>query len=175
MTSDPTPNNVLPRGQTRSSVTTLTSKNLFKGQIESLVPSLTPDKLGKGQIRSSVNTVTPARLKVTIGHRVPSARSRKAKKGRRIQISKSTIKKTKSHPVFVRILKEADDLLWRVMGYLTGEDLLRLSHVNRHLRHLIQHDRVLEERRMSYLQGRMTDCDQLGKVRMCFLLMMNKC
>ncbi|MPC48624.1 hypothetical protein E2C01_042404 [Portunus trituberculatus] len=93
----------------------------------------------------------PGKTKTTVGLRLPPSR---------------TITRLRKSPaVFVRLLKEADYLARRVLRYLNGEDLLRMSHVNRQLRELILQDKVLNGRRMNHINAKRSDRDRVGQVR----------
>ena len=89
----------------------------------------------------------------------------KATVGPRLSPSRTITRLRKPAPVFTRLLKEADYLAHRVLRYMSGKDLLRVSHVNRQLRELILQDKVLDGRRMNYVNAKRTDRDRVGKVR----------
>ncbi|KAK3878053.1 hypothetical protein Pcinc_017266 [Petrolisthes cinctipes] len=78
-------------------------------------------------------------------------------------LSKVITRRRASQWVFVRLLGEADYLAVRVLKYLSGKDLLTISHVNRQLRNLILQDKILSSRKTSYIIKRKKECENVGK------------
>ncbi|XP_063888012.1 F-box only protein 43-like isoform X2 [Scylla paramamosain] len=132
-----------------SPVATTTVSTLEMNELEVTCEANISQKPLRVKTRLLETLQKPGRTKATVSSRLPPSR---------------TITRLRKPPtVFIRLLKEADYLARRVLRYLSGEDLLRLSHVNQQLRDLIVKDKVLNSRRTSYLNARRSDHDRVGK------------
>ncbi|XP_053648669.1 F-box only protein 5-like [Cherax quadricarinatus] len=91
-------------------------------------------------------------------------KSTSSKRAASKKISLRLIRKCKKPSnVLIRMLKEADYLVYKVLKYMSGEDLLHLSHVNKQLRDTILQDKGLDRRRMAFINGRRKDLEHVGK------------
>lgn len=106
------------------------------------------------KVREKAPQETPSRNKASLGVRMPPPATKRGI---------SRLRRPQS--VFIRLLRDADYLLCRVLQYLSGEDLLHLSQVNQQLRQLILKDKTLRDRRTTYLTTRRSDRNRVGKVR----------
>lgn len=79
-------------------------------------------------------------------------------------LSKFSGKCRKPQYVFVRMLKEAEYLVHKVLKHLCGQDLLHLSHVNGQLREIILGNKRLNDRRVAFVNGKRKECERFGKV-----------
>lgn len=75
-----------------------------------------------------------------------------------------TERRKKSHSVFVRLLKDAEYMVYKVFKYLSGLDLLHLSHVNQQLRRLILYNKKLNIKRLKFIHSTKQECERVGKV-----------
>lgn len=88
----------------------------------------------------------------------------KSESSNNVYLLRLTERRKKNQCVFVRLLKDAKYMIYKVLKYLSGHDLLRLSHVNQELRQIIIHDKNLNTKRMTFISTRRKQCDQVGKV-----------
>lgn len=149
MTCHESSSNVMPQRTRNRPGTAVQEENKFeKDTIHTTQPRV--------KLRVKAPQETPTRSKANLGVRMPPPATKRAI---------SRLRRPQS--AFIRLLREADYLLCRVLQYLSGEDLLCLSQVNQQLRQLILKDKTLRERRTMYLTTRRSDRNRVGKVR-CF-------
>nr|XP_045617206.1 F-box only protein 43-like [Procambarus clarkii] len=72
-------------------------------------------------------------------------------------------KRKKPLNILNRMLKDTEYLVFKVLKYMSGQDLLHLSHVNQQLRNIILQNKVLDSRRMSYINRRRKEQEHIGK------------
>ncbi|KAG7166306.1 F-box only protein 43-like [Homarus americanus] len=73
------------------------------------------------------------------------------------------VKRRKPQHVFIRLLKDAEYLVFNILEYLSGQELVHVSHVSQQLRQIVLQDKTLNSRRMTFINARLKEKREVGK------------
>ncbi|CAL4170787.1 unnamed protein product [Meganyctiphanes norvegica] len=148
--------------------TSSSSKSFFSPDVEAIVKTGTQRHLYSDSLlevtpldprNSQGRSSAPAILEISAGKRISESKNAVLSSLR--WNSRLPILRPKS--IIARLLLEADYIILYVLKYLSPKDLVRISHVNRHLRGIVMSNKQYNSKRLSYIDNIIKEKNRIGK------------